>query len=180
MSLQTNLQRGSGPVVLLHKGDNEGVNPEDVRLEHLHQALYRLLLQHQVRDHPGGVRRHWRRGSWSWGQTCKQCLTSLDSYIDTDSFRIIWKLDQDQSQGKLLHQQLPSTNVKCEESNIAHRSAWDWDSWLRFPAGTSRCWSWCWPPPRWLLAANWRRLSAEKSEIMAHFSLHMEPTTEEQ
>ena len=39
------------------------VNPEDVRLEHLHLALYRLLLQHQVRDHPGGVRRHWRRGS---------------------------------------------------------------------------------------------------------------------
>ena len=104
----------------------------------------------------------------------------LDSYIDTASFRITWKLDQDQSQGKLSHQQLPSTNIKCEESNIAHRSAWDWYRWLRFPAGTSRCWSWCRPPPRWLLAANWRRLSAEKSEIMAHFSLHMEPTTEEQ
>ena len=63
LSVQTNLQRGSGPVVLLHKGDNDGVNPEDVRLEHLHQALYRLLPLRQVRDHPGGVRCHWRRGS---------------------------------------------------------------------------------------------------------------------
>ena len=56
LSVQTNLQRGSGPVVLLHEGDNEGVNPEDVRLVHLHQALYRLLPQHQVRYHPGVVR----------------------------------------------------------------------------------------------------------------------------
>ena len=39
MSVQTNLQlqRGSGPGVLLHEGDNEGVNPEDVRLGHLYQ-----------------------------------------------------------------------------------------------------------------------------------------------
>ena len=56
LSVQTNLQRGSGPVVLLHEGDNVDVNPEDVRLEHLHQALYRLLPQHQVRHHPGIVR----------------------------------------------------------------------------------------------------------------------------
>ena len=48
LSVQTNLQRGGEPVVLLPEGDDEGVNPADVRLEHLHQALYRLLLLHQV------------------------------------------------------------------------------------------------------------------------------------
>ena len=48
LSFQANLQRGSEPVVLLPEGNDEGVNPADVRLEHLHQALYRLLLLHQV------------------------------------------------------------------------------------------------------------------------------------
>ena len=55
LSVQTNLQRGREPVVLLSEGNDESVNPADVRLEHLHQALYRLLLLHQVRPEPGGV-----------------------------------------------------------------------------------------------------------------------------
>ena len=46
--VSSNLQRGREPVVLLPEGNDEGVNPADVRLEHLHQALYRLLLLHQV------------------------------------------------------------------------------------------------------------------------------------
>ena len=59
---------------------------------------------------------------------------TLHIHIDTASSRIIWKLDQDQSQGKLLHQQLTSTNIKCKESNIAHMTAWDWD-WREVAAG---------------------------------------------